>query len=166
MVTPVIGVVASSANAGKTTLIEKLIRIFKAKGLRVGVLKHTTHQIEGQKPGKDSWRHVQAGADTVALASPDTFLLEEKLQPGYELNSLLTKMQDLDLIIVEGFKSASIPKVEVYQDGVQESIASSPEELIAITGNKRIDFHEVPWFFWEDIESLADLIVKKVLKGG
>ena len=162
---PVIGFVASSANAGKTTLIEKLIKVFKARGIRVGVIKHTHHELEPDNPGKDTWRFDQAGAETVALVSSSELAIFKRLPEELSLDSLVAQMGNLDLIIVEGFKKAQMLKVEVYQKGVQEQIATPPEELLAIVGNEAVDYFSIPWYSWNDPQGLVELIVKKIIKG-
>lgn len=162
---PVIGFVASSANAGKTTLIEKLIKVFKARGIRVGVIKHTHHQLEPDPPGKDTWRFDQAGAETVALVSDRELAIFKRLPEDLSLDSLVARLGDLDLVLVEGFKKAKIPKIEVFQKGVQDKIVTPPEELIAIVGNENVDYFGIPWYSWNDPQGLAELIVKKIIVG-
>lgn len=162
---PVIGFVASSANAGKTTLIEKLIKVFKARGIRVGVIKHTHHQVEPDLPGKDTWRFEQAGAETVALISNKELAIFKRLPEELTLDSLVAQLGDLDLILVEGYKKAKMLKVEVFQKGVQEKIVTPPEELLAIVGNETVDYFGIPWYSWNDHQGIAELIVKKIMMG-
>ncbi len=74
----VVSFVAASSNSGKTTLIEKIVTILKARGLRVAVIKHTSSGFDLDKPGKDSWRFQQAGADAVILVGPEQVALMRK----------------------------------------------------------------------------------------
>lgn len=162
---PVIGFVASSANAGKTTLIEKLIKVFKARGIRVGVIKHTHGQVAIDRPGKDTWRFDQAGAETVALVSNRELAIFKRLADELPLDSLVARLGDVDLVLVEGFKKAHMIKVEVFQKGVQEKIVTPPEELLAIVGNETVDYFGIPWYSWNDPQGIAELIVKKIIMG-
>lgn len=109
---------AGYSGAGKTTLIEQLIPLLQARGQRVSVLKHAHHRFDIDQPGKDSWRHRRAGAYEVLLASDQRWaLLREYPQPQQpEIHTLLAQFDaDVDWVLVEGFKEAQIPKIEVWR---------------------------------------------------
>jgi len=113
---PVLGFAARSGT-GKTTLLEKLIPLLKASGLRVGLIKKSHHNVEIDLPGKDSYRFRQAGASTVLLCSPyrRAIIVEHAAQKEPDLCEELAQIDQhsLDIILVEGFKDANIPKIEL-----------------------------------------------------
>lgn len=108
------------SGSGKTTLIELLIPLFRAQGLRVSLIKHTHHGFDVDKPGKDSFRFREAGATEVILAGSARWALMHELReaPQAGLAELLSKLSACDLVLVEGFKSAELPKIEVHRPSV------------------------------------------------
>lgn len=105
------------SGSGKTTLIEQLIPLFRARGLSVSLIKHTHHGFDIDKPGKDSYRFREAGAAEVMLAGAARWALMHELRdsPQPALADLLSKLSPCDLVLVEGFKSAELPKIEVHR---------------------------------------------------
>lgn len=114
----VIGI-AGWSGAGKTTLISRVIPYLRQQGLRVSVIKHAHHEFDVDVPGKDSWVHRQSGAEEVLVSSANRWALMHELRGAEEpeLVQLLRKMSPVDLVIVEGFKSEPIRKVEVHRKG-------------------------------------------------
>lgn len=108
---------AGWSGAGKTTLLTQLIPHFTSEGLRVSTVKHAHHKFDVDVPGKDSWRHRQAGATEVLVASGRRWVLMHELRnaPEPPLRDLLEKMARVDLVVVEGFKAGSHPKIEVHR---------------------------------------------------
>ena len=109
---------AGYSGSGKTTLVEQLVVAMKALGLRVSVLKHAHHAFDIDQPGKDSWRHRQAGAHEVLVASEQRMaLMREFESPGaLNLQALLAQLDArADWVLVEGFKASPIPKIEVWR---------------------------------------------------
>jgi molybdopterin-guanine dinucleotide biosynthesis protein B len=108
---------AGWSGAGKTTLLTRLIPHFLKQGLRVSVIKHAHHDFDIDVPGKDSWRHRQAGAAEVLVSSGNRWALMHELReaPEPRLPELLSKMSRVDLVVVEGFKSEPYPKIEVHR---------------------------------------------------
>lgn len=101
------------SGCGKTTLIEKLLPELARLGLKVSVIKHTHHDVEFEPEGKDSTRFRAAGAEEVLLATPKRFVLQHEMPEPLPLSALLARMAPVDLVLVEGFKTAAIPKLEV-----------------------------------------------------
>lgn len=129
---PVLGFVATSGT-GKTTLLKNLISLFKANKYRLAVIKHSHHDFEIDKPGKDSYELRMAGADQMLIASPFRWaIISENSQNNtdVDLNELLHRLDQktLDLILVEGFKYEHYPKIELIRAGHSVSHSESPDE--------------------------------------
>jgi molybdopterin-guanine dinucleotide biosynthesis protein B len=111
----VVGIVGWSGS-GKTTLLTGLIPVLRARGLTVSTVKHTHHGFDMDRPGKDTYRHREAGAHEVLVAGGTRWaLLHEVVGPGPDLPELLTRLEPVDLVLVEGFKSHPFPKIEVHR---------------------------------------------------
>ena len=109
---------AGFSGSGKTTLVETLVTLFVQQGLRVSVLKHAHHRFEIDHPGKDTWRHREAGAYEVLAASDSLIALQRRLPQPQELEvpDLLPMLDpSVDWVFVEGFKHARLPKIEVWR---------------------------------------------------
>lgn len=108
---------AGWSGAGKTTLVEQLIAGLTARGLRVALIKHAHHGFDVDQPGKDSWRHRQAGATQVLVVSDARWALMHELRgaPAPTLDEQLALLSPCDLVLVEGYKAAPIPKIEVHR---------------------------------------------------
>lgn len=108
---------AGWSGSGKTTLVEKLIPEFTARGLRVSVIKHAHHGFDLDKPGKDSYRHREAGATQVLMLSNDRWVLMHELRGAAEptLEQQLRLLAPCDLVLIEGYKAAAVPKIEIHR---------------------------------------------------
>lgn len=109
--------IAGWSGSGKTTLIEKLIPEFGRRGLSVSVIKHAHHGFDLDRPGKDSYRHREAGATQVLMLSGERWVLMHELRdaPEPSLEEQLRLLSPCDVVLIEGFKAAPVPKVEVYR---------------------------------------------------
>ena len=111
----VLGIVGWSGS-GKTTLLTALLPLLRARGLTVSTVKHTHHGFDMDRPGKDTYRHREAGAHEVLVAAGTRWaLLHEVIGPEPSLPELLARMQPVDLVLVEGFKTHPFPKLEVHR---------------------------------------------------
>jgi molybdopterin-guanine dinucleotide biosynthesis protein B len=122
-------------NSGKTTLVEALVREMTARGLRISTVKHAHHAFDIDVPGKDSHRHREAGAHEVIVASGQRWALMHELREAPEppLVELLAKLAPCDLVLVEGFKQGTHPKIEVARVKREEGlIADQDDTVIAI----------------------------------
>jgi len=148
---------------GKTILVEKLVPEFRKRGCKVGTIKHTTFDHEFDSPGKDSFRHTQAGAETTLILSPKSIALFSSDLRKKEPNELFKLFfPDYDLIIGEGFTNSPYPKVEVLDSSIdREPLCGANNNLIALVCNKNIDSF-VPIFSLDQIESLADFLEKEI----
>lgn len=153
---PVVSVVGKSG-VGKTTALERIIREIKRRGYKVGTVKYDTHGFEVDKPGKDSWRHAQAGSDSVVIAGPRRMALVRQLDEEMSLDDIITLMGDLDLVITEGYKRGEKPKIEITRQERGTELLCQPEELIGIMADYAVDM-PVPQFSLEDAAGLVDLL--------
>lgn len=154
---PVISIVGGGSNSGKTTLLEKIIREAKSRGWRVGTLKHDVHGFEMDRPGKDTWRHAQAGADIVAISSPQKIAILESVAEDQPLDEVIARIQGVDVIFTEGYKLGNKPKIEVFRSAVHQTLFCQPEELMAIVSDVTFDLG-IPTFGLNDAPGICDLI--------
>ena len=147
---PVISIVGRS-NSGKTTLIVKLVKELKSRGYKVATIKHSHHHFELDTEGKDSWLHTQAGADAVVVASQNMMGIIRQSSQEIPLTEIISAyLQDVDIIIVEGYKTEAIPKIEVFRSEVSaELVCRDDKNLIAVVGDKRPSV-SVPFFHIDD----------------
>lgn len=144
---------AGFSGSGKTTLIEKLIPLFVARGLRVSLIKHAHHAFDVDQPGKDSYRHREAGCGEVLVTSSRRWALMHELRGAEEppLDYLLDRMQPCDLVLVEGFKGDDFPKLEVWRASVGKPllwpawpgiVAVASDGPLPDAGVKGLDLHQ------------------------
>ncbi len=161
MPTPVIGFSAWSGT-GKTTLMEQVIRGLTEKGVRVAVIKHDGHGFEIDHPGKDSYRHAQAGAQTVVITSPDKTAVIE--QSGSDLEQCVGRISEADVILVEGFKYASIPRIGLSRKASGKGLPEPADNYIAVATDDESMKTTVPRFSLDDARGLTDFIIKEIQK--
>lgn len=155
---PVISFVGKS-DSGKTTLLEKVIKELKNRGIRIAIIKHDAHQFEIDHPGKDTWRHGQAGADIVAISSPGKVAVIEKRETELTLDEMIARISNVDIILTEGYKRENKPKIEVFRSVVHQEMLCQPEELIAIASDVSWDMG-VPCYHIDDAPGVASEIEK------
>jgi len=151
------------SGVGKTTALERVIREIKQRGYRVGTVKHDTHGFEVDKPGKDSWRHGQAGSDAVVISGPRKMALIRQLDREMALDEIAELMGDVDLVITEGYKSGDKPKIEVTRQARGTELLCRPEELIGIMADYEVDM-PVPQFALDDAAGIVDLLEELYLR--
>jgi molybdopterin-guanine dinucleotide biosynthesis protein B len=154
--------IVGKSGSGKTTLIEKLIPELRRRGYRIGTVKHAAHHVDMDKKGKDSWRHRQAGADTVVVASNDTIAMTKSANSP-RLEELALYFGDVDLVIVEGFKSGSFPKIEIFRPEAHETPLSLTDPMLqAMVTDAPLDT-PLPRLALNDIQALADLVEQRFI---
>jgi len=152
---------AGYSGAGKTTLIEKLIPLFTARGFTVSLIKQTHHDFDIDQPGKDSWRHRQAGCAEVLVASAKRWALMHELRDMHEpsLKQHLARLSPCDLTLIEGFKKEPIPKLEVHRSANGKPFLFSDDtHIIALAGDVPFETH-LPWFDLNQPEQIATFIL-------
>ncbi len=160
---PIVGIVGWSG-AGKTTLLARLIAELKRRGYRVGTIKHSGHvDASVDVPGSDTWRHMEAGADVVALASPRLLAVMQRLSEDVGLAEVVAQMPPVDIILVEGYKRAPVPKIEISRGARGDALISRPDELIALVTDRAWDV-SVPQFAPNDTAGVAALLVDRFLQ--
>lgn len=161
---PIISIVGKS-DSGKTTLIEKLVPELTRRGYRVATVKHDIHGFEVDREGKDSWRHKQAGAHTVVISSPNKVALIRDVEKDLTLDEIREKLiQDVDLILSEGYKKDIQPKIEVFRkEKHKKLLCTKKDNLVAIVSNRKFRVG-VPCFDLEDTKGLGNFIEKEFLK--
>lgn len=147
------------SGGGKTTLLEGVVRRLKERGWRVAVIKHTHHRVLLDRPGKDSWRLGEAGADIVAVSSPDRLAIFEHVGRELGLKQLLPSLQGrVDVVLCEGFKDAGIPGVLVLGDRRLEEASRYKNEVMAVVSAAPTTLSEVRHYSSDDIEGIAGLV--------
>lgn len=154
----------AKSGTGKTTYLEKLIPMLKVNGLRIAVIKHDAHGFEMDKPGKDSYRLTHAGADHMILTCEDqtaAIITHPKTPP--ELEDLLNRTENVDLILTEGYKLEEQPKVVLLRKGYSEVPVGNPKNVIAYV----TDFPygaKVPVFDLNHPEDMLDFLLDYIKK--
>ncbi|MEH2509389.1 molybdopterin-guanine dinucleotide biosynthesis protein B [Nitrobacteraceae bacterium AZCC 1564] len=152
---------AGWSGAGKTTLLTRLIPHFVAKGLRISTIKHAHHNFDVDVPGKDSWVHRQSGATEVLISSGRRWALMHELRdaPEPSLREHLRRMSPVDLVVVEGFKADTHPKIEVYR-AVNGKTLLFPDDpaIVGIATDQKIDTR-LPQADLNDIPAIATMIL-------
>jgi molybdopterin-guanine dinucleotide biosynthesis protein MobB len=157
---PVISFVGKS-RSGKTTLLEKIIRELKSKGIKLAIIKHDTHQFEIDHPGKDTWRHGKAGADIVAISSPEKMAIIEKREREMTLDEVIARIPPVDIIITEGYSQEKKPKIEVFRSEAHQKLLGPTEELLAIASDIPWEIG-VPCYHIDDVQGIAGEIEKYI----
>jgi molybdopterin-guanine dinucleotide biosynthesis protein B len=155
---------AGWSGSGKTTLIEQLIPRFVKRGLRVSLIKHAHHTFDVDQPGKDSYRHRHAGASEVLVTSSRRWVLMHELRGAHEpsFDEQIRHLGPCDLLLVEGFKHAPIPKLEVWRAETGEGLLHPNDpHVVAVASDAKLDT-KLPLLDLNDVDGIAAFIVKKL----
>ena len=159
----IFGIVGWSGS-GKTTLIAKLLPVLAARGLAVSTIKHSSHDFDIDKPGKDSYVHRQAGAREVLVSSAQRWALIHENRKAREasLDDLIARMTPVDLVLVEGFKTHAHPKIEVFRKTVAEELLTAADShIVAIASDAPVAGTRLPVFSLDDADSIAEFIIAR-----
>ena len=158
---PAVVSLIGKANSGKTTLLERLIPALITRGVRVGTIKHH-HGTDFimDYPGKDTWRHKQAGASVVALSSPSGVGLVRDTDHDLSLEELVEAyFQDVDLVLTEGYKGGAALKVELFRaEAHREPLANRDESWLAMVSDQPLECG-IPLFHPDQVTELADFLL-------
>jgi molybdopterin-guanine dinucleotide biosynthesis adapter protein len=155
---------AGFSGVGKTTLIEQLLPILIGEGVRVSVIKHAHHDFDIDRPGKDSYRHREAGAFEVLITANKRWVLMHELRNEAEptLEEQLQRLSSCDLVIVEGFKRADIPKIEIWREANgKPMLYPQDSNIVAVACDAVIDCKGLPVLPLNDPASIAQFILKR-----
>jgi molybdopterin-guanine dinucleotide biosynthesis protein MobB len=158
----------AKSGTGKTTLLEKVIGILKERGYKVGVIKHDAHRFDIDHPGKDSHRLAAAGADTMLIASPEKLALIKRHPEAPPVEELLaTYFGDVDIVLTEGFKKSSMPKIELHRLERSPTLLCRGEQhdptLVAVASDEPLEL-DVPILDLNNAAQVADFIVENFIK--
>ena len=162
---PVIGI-AGWKNSGKTTLAVRLIGEFTRRGFRVASIKHAHHAFQIDEGETDSARHRRAGAGQVAIVSSQRWAIVTELGGADEpdLGDVVASLAPCDVVVIEGYKTAAIPKVEARRQAATEKrpLADADPNVIAIAADHAVEGARVPVFALDDIAAIADHIARPI----
>jgi molybdopterin-guanine dinucleotide biosynthesis protein B len=156
--------IAGYSGSGKTTLIERLVPILAKAGLRVSLIKHAHHQFEVDQPGKDSFRHRQAGCSEVLVSSSRRWALMHELRGEAEppLEELLRRFSPCDLVLIEGYKHDPVPRIEVHRAGGDRPLLHPRDpHVIAVATDEPLETR-LPQFSLDDAQAIAAFILEFV----
>ena len=150
-------------NVGKTHFATGIIKLLVSKGYKVGSIKHAHHDFDIDQPGTDSFKHRKAGSSQVIISSSRRWakIIENNNKKEKNLDELIAEFQDIDIVVVEGFKKEKHPKIEILGKNLQK-INREIKNVIAIISDEFFD-SSIPVFKKNDIESLVEFIIKKFL---
>jgi molybdopterin-guanine dinucleotide biosynthesis protein B len=154
---------AGWSGSGKTTLMTALIPELVARGLSVSTVKHAHHAFDVDQPGKDSWRHRQAGASEVMIVSERRWALMHELRgaPEPSLDDLVQRITPVDLLLVEGFKHHPHPKIEVYRPSLGKPLLYRDDRyVVAVASDEELPGLILPRLPLGDAAAIADFIVQ------
>ena len=155
---------AGWSGSGKTTLIEQLIPRFTRRGLKVSLIKHAHHTFDVDHPGKDSYRHRQAGAAEILVTSSRRWVLMHELRgaPEPSFEEQVKRISPCDLLLVEGFKFAPIPKLEVWRAATGEPLLHPNDpHIVAVASDTKVET-KLPLLDLNDVDGIAEFILKKL----
>ena len=152
-------------NAGKTTLMERLVAEIAGRGFGVSTVKHAHHSFDVDHAGKDSWRHREAGAREVLVAAGHRWALMSELRDAPEppLAVLLEKLSPVDLVLIEGYKRDSHPKIEAWRAATGAPVIARDDPTVrAVATNDLVEGLRVPVLPLDDPRAVADFILREV----
>ncbi len=155
-------------NNGKTTLVVRLVRHLVGRGLTVSTVKHAHHSVDIDQPGKDSWRHREAGASEVVLATARRWALVHELrdEPEPPLEAILAKLAPVDLVLIEGFKRFAHPKIEVHRrERGTPLLAREDPTILAVASDEPLPDAPVPVLDLDDVEAIAAFVLERATPG-
>ena len=157
--------IAGWSGSGKTTLITKLIPEIINRGRKVSTIKHTHHSFDIDKPGKDSHSHRLAGATEVLVGSSQKWALihedrENKKEAG--IDTLMSRMEEVDLVLVEGFKNLNHTKIEIFRNTLKKpTLFNNDNSIVAIVSDCEMPEADIPKLDFSDIKGIADFIINR-----
>jgi molybdopterin-guanine dinucleotide biosynthesis protein B len=154
--------IVGKSHSGKTTLLEKLIAELKRRGYKIAIVKHSHHKDDLDVAEKDTWRFTKAGSELSAINSLDHLAIYRHMDDFFDPQDISNYvLWDYDIILTEGFKGSSYPKIEVHRAEQGNDLVSDPKLLLGVVTDEPLDVN-VPQFSREDVSGIADIIEKKI----
>jgi molybdopterin-guanine dinucleotide biosynthesis protein B len=155
---------AGWSGSGKTTVIERVIPQLRGRGLSVSLIKHAHHTFDIDQPGKDSWRHRRAGCGEVLITSPVRWALMRELRGGPELTlpEALRRLSPCDLVLVEGYKQAAIPKLEIHRPAIGKPVLFPDDsQIIGLATDAADQFAHVrlPVLDLSNVNAISEFVI-------
>ena len=157
----VMGIVGWSGS-GKTSLLVELLPILRERGLQVSTMKHAHHRFDVDKPGKDSFRHREAGASEVLVVTSSRWVLmhESREEPEPSIEALIERMTPVDLLLIEGFKTHHHPKLEIHRESEGKPLLCPQDpEIVAVASDCPLPGLEVPLLDLNNPRAIAEFIL-------
>lgn len=160
---PAIVCIVGAKNSGKTTFIEAVVPLLKERGLRVGVVKHTHHEVEFDTRGKDSWRHAQAGAEQVALMTPSGVAFFDYRPVDSTPEAMIeAHFAGMDLVLIEGYKWSGLPKIEIFRTAISDRPMCLADVNLRAIVTDTPSFPNLPTFAFDERTAIAEFIVQTI----
>lgn len=159
----IFGLVGRSGS-GKTTLGEKLVPGLRRRGLAVSVMKHTHHGFDMDRPGKDSWRYRESGADEVMVVAGERWVMlaEHRDAAEPDVEALIARMRSVDVLLIEGFRAHRHPKIEVHRPSAGHALLWEPgSDIVAVASDAPLPGLSVPVLDLADPEAIVDFILAR-----
>ena len=157
--------IAGWSGSGKTTLITKLIPEIINRGRKVSTIKHTHHSFDIDKPGKDSHSHRLAGATEVLVGSSQKWALiheDRENKKEADIDTLISRMEEVDLVLVEGFKNLNHTKIEIFRNALKKpTLFNNDNSIVAIVSDCKLPEADIPKLDFSDIKGIADFIINR-----
>ncbi len=159
----VMGIVGWSGS-GKTSLLVQVLPLLRARGLKVSTMKHAHHRFDVDRPGKDSFQHREAGASEVLVVTSSRWVLmhESREEPEPSIESLIQRMTPVDLLLIEGFKTHSHPKLEIHRESEGKPLLCPGDpDIVAVATDTRLPDLALPQLDLNDPAAIADFILAR-----
>lgn len=156
--------VSGYSNSGKTTVVEKLLENLSQKGYEVATVKHHKGSFDLGSEEKDSAKHLNAGAVSTVLSSDVEYITITKVKTELSLSEILNSIENVDFIIVEGYKNSEFPKIEVYRKELASKRLGKEKNVIGVVSDDIDKDDLTPVFRSDEVDALAEFLEQKFLK--
>lgn len=157
--------ISGFSDSGKTTIVEKLLRILTEKGYEVATVKHHHGGKLDLGEDRDSTKHLNAGASSVSLSSKSNYVVIKRVKKEKTLSDILSEIENVDLILVEGYKRENFPKIEVYRSELDNPRLKDPDgNIIGVVSDIELPDRDIPVFGFNQTDKLAEFIQTKFLR--
>jgi molybdopterin-guanine dinucleotide biosynthesis adapter protein len=156
--TPILAIIGRG-NSGKTTLLFKIVDELTKRDYKIATIKHTFHKIDFDRPGTDSWKHIEAGSSVTVLSSPDAVFIIKPESKTDDLTRIIEMLgEGYDLIIIEGYKKSDVPKIEVHRNSLGPRLTGITNVIALVTDEPVAD--TIKQFPTNAFKEIADYIIK------